>query len=187
MSFPALTGYLGLAVFSLTVIVLQQFQTGYDPRGQFISELALGPSGTWMLAAFSGLAASLYSAARRLRPSGQHTALPAGLLTIAAICISGAGLVTLGQAAEIHIFLVATAFVACGLTMYLLPNIDSRFSAPRWKMLSWSLALAMVLAVALGNTSPAPGTAQRLATAALCSWLLLVHLRISGSRRLRQA
>jgi len=148
-----------------------------------MSELALGQGGGLMLPAFLALSGAIAAASAQLRQERAALTLIV-LLSVAASCFAGAGLITLEGSAEIHIFFVAAAFVCCGLSMYLLPQQITAFSAPLWRLLSWSAAIVMAGATALGGNYLASGIAQRLAAAALLSWLLIINGRLSRGRQL---
>ncbi|MDR3322678.1 MAG: DUF998 domain-containing protein, partial [Zoogloeaceae bacterium] len=65
-------GSLGsLLAFMGIVVCLQHVQEGYDWRAQFISELALGAQGAWMLGAFISVALACFLCAQSLWNSAQ--------------------------------------------------------------------------------------------------------------------
>ena len=163
----------GVGVFLLVVIALHLAQPGYDPLNQLMSELALGRHGQFMLVAFLALAIALAAAALNLLFHGRHLVL-AALLGLASASFAGAGWVTLGSSAAVHVGFVAAAFVLCGLSMYLLPAMVAAFSALRYRFASWGAGAAMTVSVTLGDSTLAPGLAQRLAAAALLGWLVMV-------------
>lgn len=168
----------GLAVFILIVAYLHWHQADYDPRTQLMSELALGPRGGLMLPAFLGLAGAMVALAARLR----HFRAPAALvisLTAAAASIAAAGLITLTSSAEAHIVFVATAFVLCGLAMYLLPQQVAKLATPSIRLASWICCFITAGATALGGSYLASGIAQRMAALTLFSWLLFINWRLS--------
>ncbi|MCL2524238.1 MAG: DUF998 domain-containing protein [Betaproteobacteria bacterium] len=157
----------GALAFVVIVIGLHTVQTAYDPAAQLMSELALGPHGEMMLAAFSALAVSI--AALALGLPAQNPLLRA-VLILCALCFLVAGIFPLGVATELHVAAVALGFVTAGLAMYLLPSV-LRFQNTLWRVTSWGFLAAMASVAALGHSFVPAGIAQRLATAALLGWL----------------
>ncbi|MDR0716960.1 MAG: DUF998 domain-containing protein [Azoarcus sp.] len=172
----------GVAIFLLTVLALHVAQPGHDPRAQFMSELALGPWGEWMILAFAGLGLAAAAtglsiharAASRVLPR-----LPGILLALAAILFLAAGFVTLAVSAQAHIVFIAGAFIACGVAMYLLPRVVAVFAGPGGYVFSWGSGLVMCGAVALGDRLIPPGVSQRIAACALLFWLLYVARKLA--------
>lgn len=167
----------GIALFLAVVVALHFVQPDYDPSTQFMSELALGPFGGSLLAAFLGLAVAIAATAANLRIHDAPAAVTA-LSYMAAAAFLGAGLVTLDVSAHLHTLLVAAAFVLCGLGMYLLPATMSAFATPCHRLASWSCLAAMAFSTALGGDAIPPGIAQRLAAAVLMAWLALVAWKL---------
>ncbi len=168
-----------MAVFLAIVIALHLLQPGYDPRTQFMSELALGRFGGLLVGAFGGLAAALAAIAM-----GFHLhAFPLFLSLLlggGALCFLLAGIITLALSSQVHIALVAIAFVLCGLAMYLLPRCNlAIFSDWRAYVLSWGSGLLMCGATGLGGNVLPEGIAQRLSAMALLFWLSFVAWRLA--------
>ncbi|MBK6998757.1 MAG: DUF998 domain-containing protein [Rhodoferax sp.] len=171
---------IGVAVFLAIVIALHLIQPGYDPRTQFMSELALGRFGGLLVGAFGGLAAAVAAIAVGFRIHGFPLLLSL-LLGGGAFCFLLAGLITLALSAQVHIALVAIAFVLCGLVMYLLPRCNlSIFSDWRAYALSWGSGLLMCGATGLGGSVIAEGIAQRVSAIALLFWLSFVAWRLAA-------
>ena len=85
----AVTTIIGVAMFIIVVLILQQIQSGYEPRHQLMSELALGQHGWAMFVAFLGLATAVLGvqvAIAALGGSGGYRVLlgAAGLFFLAA-------------------------------------------------------------------------------------------------------
>jgi hypothetical protein len=173
---------LGVAVFLSIVFALHMAQPGHDPRAQFISELALGAWGAWMMAAFAGLSLAATATALNLHANAESrflSALPSVFLGLAAVLFLAAGFVTLAVSAPAHVALIACAFVACGLAMYLLPRVVAVFSGAGAHAFSWGSGLVMCAAVALGDRLILPGIAQRIAADALLFWFLYVARKLA--------
>jgi hypothetical protein len=169
---------LGVAVFLLVVFVLQAAQPDYDPRAQFMSELALGAWGAWMLLAFAGL--SLAAAATALNLYARAGArLLSALLAFAAVLFLATGVVTLADSALAHLVFIACAFIASGTAMYLLPRAVAVFAGIEGYVVSWGCGLVMCGAVAQGDRFIQPGIAQRVAACALLCWFLYVARQLA--------
>jgi hypothetical protein len=160
-----------LLAFTRIVIWLQEVQAAheaYDWRVQFMSELALGKSGAWMLAAFSCLALSCLGFAFSLRALSCRRFLLL-LFAVAATSFLGAGLVSLRDHALAHIAFVMLAFTAIMAGMWVvfraLDNLYVR--------LGTALAFAViVIALLMANGQLlAPGEGQRLAAAGCLGWM----------------
>lgn len=173
---PVMAGC-GIALFLVTVLVLQQIQTDYDPQTQLMSELALGRHGSFMLLAFGGLALA-HGALALAFYRRQASWLLILLLGASALLFLGAGGITLADSAVMHVLLVAVAFVLCGLGMYLLPRLEALFASLCYRWLSWSAGGVMALATALSGQLLAAGSAQRIAAGALLAWLALLTWRL---------
>ena len=168
----------GVAVFAATVILLQHLQAGYDPVTQLMSELALGEHGIWMIGAFAALGLAVAGFGIGL------TALGAGVLGIvpllAGMAFVSAGVFPLGGRPDIHIAIVATAFVLSALLMIIgplrVPGHGNPLRARRRlsvALVSWVIAFLMIVFVLLGNELLPAGVAQRAATSCLLLWLVL--------------
>jgi hypothetical membrane protein len=144
----------GAAAFVIIVAVLHLLQPAYDGRYQLMSELALGPHGWAMLPAFGCLAVSVAGVQQGLLSLRAHWPIQF-LLVTAAVCLLGAGVFRLGDATELHVALVAVAFVLLVLAMYLAPSQVRDLSSPRVKAVSWALAVATAFGV-LGGHSVLP-------------------------------
>jgi len=169
----AITGAIG---FVAVVASLHFLQSGYDPVNQLMSELALGTHGWAMLLAFVLIAASIACLAIGLTPSG--SVWPPAILGIAALGFVGAGVFPLGRASEWHIALIATAFVAITLAMYLLPSAAPDQLGGKAKVASWCLAGGTAFSVLLGHSMLPMGIGQRLAAACVVAWICFVGARL---------
>lgn len=171
--------WVGAAIFVLVSIALHLATPGYDPRDRFMSELALGPQGRWMLLAFIGISAATGSTASNLYLHGARRLLYF-LLSAASLCFLGAGVITLADSIRAHVWLVAGAFFSTGMAMYLLPRAVARFADARAKAVSWGLLGVMCATTGLGGTVLPDGVAQRIAAGALVAWIIFVGFRLSG-------
>ncbi len=173
----AVATMVGVAMFIIVVLTLQQIQSGYEPRHQLMSELALGQHGWAMFVAFLGLATALLGVqvaiAAFVDSQGYRI-----LLGAAALFFLAAGIFPLGATSFIHISAIATGFVLSVLAMYLFPKEASRASAAAPRAFSWSLAAGVAVSVALGDYIVPMGIAQRLAAACLLLWLGFVGWRL---------
>ena len=160
----------GVAAFLVVVIPLHFLQPAYDPAHQLMSELALGPYGGAMVVAFAGLGVAAFGVQASIGACGASKGLRV-LLTAAALLFVAAGLFPLGETAEIHIFAIASAFVASVLSMYLFPAMAGRASRFAPRAISWTLAAGVAASVALGHSVVPMGIAQRAAACFLLSWL----------------
>src|SRR5712692_8710533 len=168
---------LGVAIFVAVVVTLHVVQTHYDPVNQLMSELALGPHGWAMLFAFAGIAVALAGLQFSIAALGAKIALR-GLLILAAVFFLAAGVFPLGETSMVHISAIAAAFVTAVLAMYLFPSLAGRAAALATKSISWSLAAAVAISVALGHSLVPMGIGQRLAATFLVLWILLLGLRL---------
>ena len=152
-------------VFLVIVASLHLLQPGYDPLHQFMSELALGPYGGAMFFAFSALAFSTGSLGVLClrRRALRLASIP---LFGAAASFLGAGVFRLDSTSELHIKLIALAFIGSSLAMYLLPRLSGK-----GHLLSWGLGAGMALFVTLPISTP--GLTQRLAAVCLLLWVVL--------------
>ena len=145
-------------------------QPDYDGRYQLMSELALGPYGWAMLPAFCFFAVSVLGIQQGLR--SVHSAISIRvILVVAAFSLLAAGIFPLGQASNLHIALVAFAFVMLVLAMYLLPSQAGDLSSSLIRSVSWTLAAATALSVLAGHSLLPMGIAQRLAAGWVLLWL----------------
>ena len=163
----------GIATFVFVVVFLHLSQPDYDPRSQMMSELALGKSGDLLLVAFIGLSVAIGTTAVSLLKQGSPAFLTA-LLCLASACFLAAGIVTLSVSAESHVLFVAIGFIACGLSMYLLPRTSLAFSGLRCHIVSWGSCLVMSVATGAGGNLIMAGVAQRISPVALLLWLSYV-------------
>jgi hypothetical protein len=175
--FGGVLAIVGVTGFIVIVLVLHVIQADYEPARQLMSELALGHHGWWMMPAFFFLASSLLGMRIGLVSKGSNPVL--GFVVIgAALCFAGAGLFPLGRASQIHIVLVAMAFVLSVLVMYLFPSLAGSASRLVSKPVSWGLAAAVALSVASGHSFLPMGIGQRLAAAFLLIWLALAGWKL---------
>lgn len=166
----------GAILFLVVVIPLHLLQRNYDPANQMMSELALGGYGGYMFGAFLALALAFAGLAASLH--GVHQPRLATVLAGGtALAFAGAGLYRLDNAIEVHVALVATAFLLAGLLMYLLPSLMPGIT----RMVSWGLLGLMVLAVLSGHQWMPMGIAQRLAAACVLIWLIWTGLVLAKS------
>ena len=87
----------------------------------------------------------------------------------------------LGRASEWHVSLIASAFVAVVLAMYLLPTAaPARFGGRAGKV-SWILAGGTALSVFLGHSILPMGVGQRLAAACVVAWLCFAGANLCRS------
>ena len=173
----AIAGAIG---FVAVVSTLHVAQPGYDLLYQLMSELALGAHGWAMLLAFVLIAASTLSLAVGVAQILRSPWLQV-VLAIAALGFLGAGVFPLGRASEWHILLIAIAFVAIVLAMYLLPSaIPAKFGGAA-KGISWCLAGGTALSVFLGHSIVPIGVGQRLAAACVVAWLCFAGARLLRS------
>jgi len=169
-----LTGWtiIGGAIgFLLIVIFLHIVQQNYDPINQLMSELALGRHGSFMFLAFFNFALSVFAAQIGLHRCQTPVALKL-LLLITAISLLGAGVFRLGNSTELHIALVAIAFVLIVLVMYLLPKNVAAFKSPSQTLISWTLGAGTATFVALSQNMIPAGIGQRGATLCILTWLV---------------
>jgi hypothetical protein len=171
----------GVALFVATVVTLHFVQPAYEPSHQLMSELALGPSGWAMVIAFAGLALAVFGVQAAIAIPGASRWLRI-LLGASALSFLAAGLFPLGATSEIHITVIAIAFVLSVLAMYLFPSSagDAAAAAPRF--ISWSLALGVAGSVVLGHSVLPMGVGQRLAALFLVVWLVVLGWRFTNRR-----
>lgn len=161
----------GVAGFVLIVFALHLLQPGYDARQQLMSELALGPYGGMMLWAFAALALALACLAAALQQARAHWIMGV-LLASAALCFLGAGIFRLQAATELHVSLIAAAFVLCGLAMYALPRALAAKRLNHARLFSWGLGTLMAMSAAQDYLPI--GITQRLAATALLAWIAIL-------------
>ncbi|MFQ6024448.1 MAG: DUF998 domain-containing protein [Acidiferrobacterales bacterium] len=163
----------GAFSFCSIVIALHFLQPDYDARYQLMSELALGRHGWAMLPAFCCFALSIIGLqveVRRFRASGLLKAMLLG----AAVALVGAGIFRLGQATELHVGLVAFAFVLLILAIYLFPSQVGGLAWRPLRAVCWLLAASAAVSVALGQSLLPMGIAQRFAVTSVLVWLCLM-------------
>jgi hypothetical protein len=167
----------GTATFIAVVISLHLLQPDYDSVHQLMSELALGRYGEAMLLAFGGLATAMLGVQAAISPFGASRPFRV-LLAIAALFFLAAGLFPLGATSELHIVSIAIAFVLSVLAMYFYPSAAGVAASAAPRVVSWSLAGAVALSVALGQSVLPMGVSQRLGAGFLLAWLLLLGFRL---------
>jgi hypothetical protein len=172
----AITG-IGVSVFVLVVVLLHLLQPSYDPLSQLMSELALGHLGGLLVIAFLGLSVATVATAANV---WRHKAsfFLSFLLGFSAASFFAAGIITLAMSAQIHVLFVAVAFVACGLSMYLLPRVVPSFTSLHCYVFSWGSCLVMCVVTGLGGSLILPGIAQRISALVLLFWLSFVAWRL---------
>lgn len=142
-----------------------------------MSELALGKHGWAMLPPFGLIAAAVACLAVGVTPS-HDSRWARGILVIASLGFLGAGVFPLGRGSEWHIALIATAFVAITLAMYLLPSAAPDQFGRKAKVASWCLAAGTALSVFLGHSMFLMGIGQRLAAACVVAWICFAGARL---------
>ena len=172
----AIAGAIG---FVVVVSTLHFLQPGYDLVHQLMSELALGAHGWAMLLAFLLIAGSMFSLAFGIAQF-QRSPWLLVVLAVAALAFLGAGVFPLGRASEWHIALIATAFVAVVLAMYLLPSVAPAQFGGKAKGVSLCLAGGTALSVFLGHSILPIGVGQRLAAACVVTWICFTGARLRG-------
>jgi hypothetical protein len=174
----------GVVGFVAIVVGLNLVQHDYDARYDLMSELALGSHGDAMILAFAFFAVSVMGAQQGLGSVAGSVWLRT-ILVIAALSLLGAGIFPLGRASDLHIALVAFAFVLLVLAMYLLPSQAPGLTSPLVRGVSWALAAATALSVFAGHSLLPMGIGQRLAAGSVLLWLCFLGwqlIRRSGSR-----
>jgi hypothetical protein len=167
ISFIGVFGFLTIVIF----LHIVQIPAGYNPSYQLMSELALGQDGEMMLFAFLCLALATI-AAINIVSCYQAPLMIKAILALTATAFAGAGYFTLETAMEIHISLVAMAFILWVLCMYLIPKMMSQFQTRKPKMMCWGFGAMTALAVALGQNILPIGIAQRMATTFILCWFV---------------
>jgi hypothetical membrane protein len=175
-TFAGLITIAGAAGFIIITVLLHFLQPQYDPANQFMSELVFGPHGSLMLIAFSCFATSVFGAQWGFGLIGSPRTVRL-LLFLAGVCLLGAGIFRLNTEPELHVGLIASAFVMLVLTMYVLPKRMRALPASSLRNVSWGLATGTTISVALGGTIPA-GIAQRTAAACILLWLFYAGWQI---------
>ena len=168
---------IGVAMFIIVVLILQLIQSGYEPRHQLVSELALGLHGWAMFVAFLGLATAVLGVQVAIAAFGAAHGYRV-LLGAASLCFLTAGIFPLGATSLMHISAIAIAFVLSVLAMYLFPTSAGRASVSAPRAVSWSLAAGVAVSVVLGHSVLPMGIGQRLAAACLLIWLGIVGWRL---------
>jgi hypothetical protein len=179
-------GSLGsLLAFAGIVVYLQRVQEGYDWRAQFISELALGAQGAWMLGAFISVALACCFGAQSLRNAAEWR-LPCpfprvmrALFFIAAAAFLGAGLVTLQDHVNLHLLFVALAFFALMLSIWIVLRYSTHLAFRIGSAIAFGLVAFALLLASLQIIEP--GTSQRLAAAGLLGWMAFADIVLIGS------
>ncbi len=164
-----------ISTFLLIVTLLHNVQDGYNPAEQFMSELALGKFGLFMMFAFFSLSLSLFFGQLSLRHYPKSSVIRI-LMMVASISITGAGIFKLGAHTKLHVFLVATTFFNIVLVMYLLPRLVEEFKGAQTCFISWGLAFVTSCSIALGQSVIPVGIAQRIAAGCILLWLLLLAI-----------
>ncbi len=168
---------IGVAMFIIVVLTLQLIQSGYEPRYQLVSELALEQHGWAMFVAFLGLATAVLGVQTAIAAFGGSHGYRA-LLGAAALFFLIAGIFPLGATSLMHISAIATAFMLSVLAMYLFPASAGRASVAAPRAVSWSLAAGVAASVVLGHSVMPMGIGQRFAAACLLLWLGIVGWRL---------
>lgn len=174
------SGLGGALTFVGTVALLPSWQPGYDPRRQLMSELANGPHGGALLAAFLGLAVAIAACAGVLAShrAARPLVVPLGL---SAVCIGAAGVLSLHRQPEAHVGLVAAGFGLACAGVAGLPLLRAAVVRGRSR-LSWAFGGAMIGSLGLAAVLPF-GLVQRAAAACFVGWILwcLLVVREAGA------
>lgn len=173
----AITGAIGFVVI---MSILHVLQPGYDFVHQLMSELALGAYGWAMLPAFLFIAASTLALAFGIAQVQRSPWLQV-VFAVATLGFLGAGVFPLGRASEWHISLIAVAFVAVVLAMYLLPSVAPTQFGGKARIVSWCLGAGTALSVFLGHSILPLGIGQRLAAGCVVTWLCFAGIRLRRS------
>ncbi len=166
----AVVAIAGAAMFIVVVVGLHLLQSGYDPRHQLMSELALGQHGWAMFLAFLGIAAALFGIQIGISNCGA-VRWYRYLLDAAAFFFLAAGIFPLGKTTLIHIGAIALAFVLSAFVMYFFPAKAGRASSAGPRSVSWSLAVGFAASITLSQLNVPMGISQRLAATCLLVWL----------------
>ncbi len=175
-----LAGWVGIAGvlgFGTIVLALQHLQPAYDVRHQLLSELALGPYGWAMKAAFGSVALSLFGVQFGLGTLGVARA-PRTLLGAAGVSMLAAGAFSWGQATRAHIAAVLMTLGLIAAAAYLLPARAGRLPTRAVRGMSWLLGSGTVASLAAANCGVSLGIAQRLAVACVLGWLCWLSWRL---------
>ena len=168
----------GSILFIAIVFALHLVQPDYDPKHQLMSELALGHYGWTMLFAFLSLGTSVLAILIGLITTDASRYFKI-ILGASAACFVGSSFFPLGSSSEMHITLIAGAFVLICLAMVILPSSAARFSSLQYRFISWAMVGAIALSVALGFDLIPIGIAQRMAALCLLVWLFLIDLKLA--------
>jgi len=143
----AVATMVGVTMFVIVVLMLHVLQSGYEPRHQLMSELALGQHGWAMFFAFLGLATAMFGVQAAIAALGASRGYRS-LLGAAALFFLAAGIFPLGATALIHISAIATAFVLSVLAIYLFPTYAGRASAIAPRTVSWPFSAGVAASAA---------------------------------------
>ena len=171
INFKSISVIFGAIGFITIVIALHIVQSDYDSIHQLMSELALGKHGSFMLIAFLSFSISVFFA-QSILVTYKNNLLARVLLIVASFSLAGAGLFKLGSHTELHISLVALAFVLIVLSMYLIPRLILEFRNLVPIITCWGFGLGSSISVFLGQGFIPMGIAQRLAVSFILIWLL---------------
>jgi hypothetical protein len=172
------TALLGAGVFIAVVGTLHVLQRDYDPAHQLMSELALGPHGGAMIAAFGGLALAMAAIQFAVASQGGSVILRAFLLAAAAFFLA-AGIFPLGATSTEHIAAIACAFVTAVLAMYLFPTTAGTAADVAGRSVSWTCAAGVAAGIVLGLSAVPMGVGQRIGALFLLAWMLVVGWRLA--------
>ena len=176
-------GVLGFAGIALGLHIVQD---NYNPAHQLMSELALGEYGSFMLAAFLSLAVAVFTA-QSIISSYKSNLTVRILLVIASFSFAGAGVFKLGAYTDLHVGLIAVAFVSVVLTMYLLPRLIPPLQRRIPTIVCWAFGISTAVSVVSSDTLLPGGVAQRMATGCILCWLIwlaVFHRRQAGGKEI---
>lgn len=185
IDFKSIIVTIGVLGFVLIVTTLHIVQNNYNPTHQLMSELALGQHGSYMLFAFLSFSVAIF-VAQQILGAYENSMSVRMLMVIASFFIAGAGLFKLDNYINLHVGLVAVAFILIVLSMYLVPRFIPQFQELLPNSVCWLLGVGTVVSVALGRSLISIGIAQRLAASCILIWLLwlaIFHQRKIGQIR----
>ncbi len=166
---------LGVLGFTGIVIGLHILLDNYNPVHQLMSELALGEYGAFMLAAFLSLAVAVFTAQSIIASYKSNPSIRI-LLILASLSFAGAGVFKLGAYTDLHVGLIAIAFVSTVLSMYLTPRLVPAFQHRIPTAMCWVNGIGIAAFVVSSDTLLPGGVAQRMATGCILVWLIWLAL-----------
>ena len=171
LNFQNIIIVLGVFGFIFIVTALTVVQTNYNSAHQLISELALGKYGFFMMFAFFSFSIAVIMAQDALAIHSNNKIIRFLLFT-SSCSLAGAGIFELGDYTNLHVILMAIAFVFIVLSMYLMPRLMPKFRKIKPTTICWFLGIGTVVSVFLGHEYIPLGVAQRVAASFIFLWLL---------------